>query len=151
MKVGLALGPDSCVPCPVPVRLSRPPFVSHANHRHPFPRHRSFVVLVTGTVVYGKGDEQAVAEEIAEGHYDADVEEPAATGAPHLPAVGSSTAMGIPAAAAGPSGNASGSIPISTSLGGSLKSTQNIGVFSGSLSRSLVRQRFTPPPRALVP
>lgn len=109
------------------------------------------MVLVTGTVIYGKGDEQAVAEEIAEGHYDADVEEPAATGAPHLPAVGSSSAVGIPATAAGPSGTASGSIPIATSLGGSLKSTQNIGAFSGSLSRSLVRQRFTPPPRALVP
>ncbi|PRW59396.1 Solute carrier family 35 member F6 isoform B [Chlorella sorokiniana] len=96
-----------------------------------------FVVLVAGTVIYGKGDEQAVAEEIAEGHYDADVEEPVATGAPHLPTVGSSGAVGIPAAAAGPSGTASGSIPIATSIGGSLKSTQNIGAFSGSLSRSL--------------
>ncbi|KAI7844374.1 hypothetical protein COHA_002172 [Chlorella ohadii] len=111
-----------------------------------------FVVLVTGTVVYGKGDERAVAEEIAEGHYNADVEEPVASAAPHLPTVGSSGAMGIPAAAAaGPSGIASGSIPIATSLGGSLKSTQNIGAFSGSLSRSLMRQRFTPPPRALAP
>lgn len=110
------------------------------------------MVLVTGTVVYGKGDERAVAEEIAEGHYNADVEEPVASAAPHLPTVGSSGAMGIPAAAAaGPSGIASGSIPIATSLGGSLKSTQNIGAFSGSLSRSLMRQRFTPPPRALAP
>ena len=36
----------------------------------------SFVVLVTGTVVYGKGDEKEVAEEIAEGLYSEDVEEP---------------------------------------------------------------------------
>jgi hypothetical protein len=36
----------------------------------------SFVVLVTGTVVYGKGDEKEVAEEIAEGLYNEDVEEP---------------------------------------------------------------------------
>lgn len=109
-------------------------------------------MLVTGTVVYGKGDERAVAEEIAEGHFDEEeVEQGAAAPAPRLPGVGSSGAVGIPAPAAAAGGSVSGSIPIATSLGGSLKSTQNIGAFSGSLSRSLVRQRFTPPPRALVP
>ena len=36
---------------------------------------RSFVVLVTGTVVYGKGDEAELAEEIAEGHLAEDSEQ----------------------------------------------------------------------------
>jgi len=43
-------------------------------------------VLVTGTVVYGKGDEQEVAEEIEHGMYDADVEQEQE--APLLPPVG---------------------------------------------------------------
>lgn len=30
---------------------------------------RSFVVLVTGTIIYGKGDEKEIAEEIAEGEH----------------------------------------------------------------------------------
>ncbi|EFN57441.1 hypothetical protein CHLNCDRAFT_142917 [Chlorella variabilis] len=42
-----------------------------------------FVVLVTGTVVYGKGDEAEMAEEIAEGHYVEDTEQTAAQ--PTLP------------------------------------------------------------------
>lgn len=50
-------------------------------HPSPRPPPRSFVVLVTGTVVYGKGDEREIAEEIAEGGgaYEA-VEEAAAPG-----------------------------------------------------------------------
>lgn len=44
------------------------------------------MVLVTGTVVYGKGDEAEMAEEIAEGHYVEDTEQTAAQ--PTLPPVG---------------------------------------------------------------
>lgn len=43
-------------------------------------------MLVTGTVVYGKGDEQEVAEEIEHGMYDEDVEQEQQ--APLLPPVG---------------------------------------------------------------
>ena len=49
----------------------------------------SFVVLVTGTVVYGKGDEEEVAEEIAIGLHDADVEERPAP----VPTVGERAAL----------------------------------------------------------
>lgn len=98
-----------------------------------------FVVLVTGTVIYGKGDEKEVAEEIAEGMYDeADMaeEQPLVTG--------SSGAMTVPRTA-GASGAVAGSAPIhmGTSVG-SLKSTYNIGQFSGSLMRNRIG---TPPPR----
>lgn len=58
--------------------------------------------------------------------------------------------MAVPSAGAD---EASGSqvIPMGASYG-SLKSTQNMIGFSGSLSRSLVRYRMsTPPPRMLAP
>lgn len=109
------------------------------------------MVLVTGTVVYGKGDEQEIAEEIAEGHFSADVEEAAQR---RLPAAGSSSAVAVPApAAAAGSSEAASSQPVAMGASyGSLKSTQNIGAFSGSLSRSLVRHRMgTPPPRVFAP
>ncbi|PSC76686.1 Solute carrier family 35 member F6 [Micractinium conductrix] len=108
-----------------------------------------FVVLVAGTVIYGKGDEAEVAEEIAAGMYDGDVEGEAS----HVPTVASSGAMAVPSTAAA-AGAAAGSQPIAmgSSMAGSMKSTMNIGAFSGSLSRSLVRQRMgTPPPRVFVP
>ncbi|KAL4425802.1 hypothetical protein ABPG75_009818 [Micractinium tetrahymenae] len=105
-----------------------------------------FVVLVTGTVVYGKGDEQEIAEQIAEGMYEDVEEQPAEQPA----AAASSSAMAMPVGAAG-SPRASGSMPIAmgTSVGSLNKSTMNIGAFSCSLSRSLMRNRLpnTPPPR----
>ncbi|KAL4445807.1 hypothetical protein ABPG77_009006 [Micractinium sp. CCAP 211/92] len=105
-----------------------------------------FVVLVTGTVVYGKGDDQELAEQIAEGMYDDMEEQPAAA----VPPVASSSAMAVPVAGAG-SPLAASSMPIAmgASVGSLNKSTMNIGAFSGSLSRSLMRNRLpnTPPPR----
>lgn len=61
-----------------------------------------------------------------------------------------SSSMPMPSAEGGV---ASGSQPIAMGTSyGSFKSTQNIGAFSGSLSRSLVRYRMgTPPPRVFAP
>lgn len=68
-------------------------------------------------------------------------------------AAGSSSAVAVPAPAALPRSEGAASTPIGMGASyGSFKATQNIGAFSGSLSRSLVRYRMsTPPPRALAP
>lgn len=60
--------------------------------------------------------------------------------------------MAVPSAAGEASGAAPSSLPIATGASyGSFKSTQNIGAFSGSLSRSLMRNRMgTPPPRVFM-
>lgn len=63
---------------------------------------------------------------------------------------GATGAVAVPSAGED-AGSSSQAIPMGASYG-SFKSTQNIGAFSGSLSRSLVRYRMsTPPPRMLAP
>ncbi|KAL4517050.1 hypothetical protein Ndes2437B_g06667 [Nannochloris sp. 'desiccata'] len=111
-----------------------------------------FVVLVIGTVVYGRGDEDEVAKEIAEGLYDADLVE-VADGS------GENTVTTDGAATRGGNGGAAGwSIPKrgpgETSLGmgvgrgSSLKSSMNMNAFGSmplSVSRSLRLRMLSPP------
>lgn len=65
--------------------------------RMPFPLC-SFAVLVTGTVVYSKGDEREVAQDIAAGAYDADL---AAAEEERLPGGGPGESRGREAAYSG--------------------------------------------------
>lgn len=91
-----------------------------------------FVVLVTGTLVYGKGDEEASKKELQEAVAAAiDV---AADEAPQAP--GADTSVTIPVPAPGPSR------PVPMLMSSSLKATMTISVgsYSRSLSRSMTRQ-----------
>jgi uncharacterized heparinase superfamily protein len=95
-----------------------------------------FVVLVAGTVIYGKGDEAELAEEIA--HV---TDEAALT---NTEETAPSSALDVPASTAIPS--LAGSMPIAmdTSVG-SFKATMQLNAHSGSLSRSLARYRVISP------
>ncbi|KAI3438585.1 hypothetical protein D9Q98_001009 [Chlorella vulgaris] len=108
-----------------------------------------FIVLVTGTVVYGKGDEAEVAEEIAEGQFTDEQ-----LVAPSLPPSASSGAVAMVLPGAAGLAAAASSMPIMMGASmGSLRSTMNVNAFSGSLSRSLIRSRIVPasPRRAAAP
>jgi drug/metabolite transporter (DMT)-like permease len=91
-----------------------------------------FVVLVIGTVVYGKGDDAEVAKEIAEGLYDEDVVE---TGGDTQNSTGTGTGgWSIPTRGAGAAS------PLAVGRGSSLKSSMNMNAFGSmpsSMSRSL--------------
>ena len=91
-----------------------------------------FMILVTGTVIYGKGDEEEIAKEITVGAYDADVAL-LADGSTPLVADGggggtSAGGWSIPQSATRPVGVAS-----------SLKSSMNINTFGGSVPSSVSR------------
>lgn len=97
-----------------------------------------FAVLVSGTIIYGKGDEKEIAEEIAGGMFDADLAagEESEAQLPGVPPTVPSL-LGVAATT---------SMPIA--VAGSLKSTMNMATFSAfslpnSLSRSL-RTRVRP-------
>lgn len=77
-----------------------------------------FIVLVVGTIVYGKGDEKEIAEEIATGAYDADL---TAAEEERLPGAG---AVSAPLAVA-----PSYAVPMAIAAS-SLKSSMNISAFS---------------------
>lgn len=97
-----------------------------------------FVVLVTGTIIYGKGDEEEVAQEIAGGAYDAEVDAAEAAGRP---------ASSAPMVAG--SRTAPVSMPLAGSVATSLKSSMNMNAF-GSMPRSVpasLRARMLSPPR----
>lgn len=87
-----------------------------------------FVVLVAGTIIYGKGDEEEVAAGIAEGAYDEDVAA-AADGGGARGGAGGGGGWSIPGRASGPAGVAAAS---------SFKSSLNINAF-GSVPSSLPR------------
>ena len=97
-----------------------------------------FVVLVVGTVVYGRGDETEVAKEIEEGLYDADLVEAADGGRENM-----TGGVARPGDAGGsgwsiPQRGASGAMPMGR--GSSLKSSMNMNAFGSmpsSMSRSL--------------
>jgi drug/metabolite transporter (DMT)-like permease len=105
-----------------------------------------FVVLVIGTIVYGKGDEDEVAKEIAAGVYDADVVAVADGGSGNT-ADGSATRGGDRDGGAAGSGwsipqrGATASpIGMAVGRGSSLKSSMNMNAFGSmplSVSRSL--------------
>jgi len=113
-----------------------------------------FVVLVVGTVVYGRGEEDEVEKEIAEGQYDADLVVVADGGSESIAAPdgagtgaedGGTAGWSIPqrggAAVALPTGMAVG-------RGSSLKSSMNMNAFgSMPLSSRGLRLRMLSPPQ----
>lgn len=81
-----------------------------------------FLILVTGTVIYGKGDEEESAREIAEGVHDAEIADAAARVAD---TVGSRPMRTTPV-----------TMPVAVAVASSLKSSMNMNAF-GSLSNSV--------------
>lgn len=99
---------------------------------------------MAGTVIYGKGDETELAEEIAHSGQVADEAVPVNT-----EPTAQSSALNVPASAAVRS--LPGSVPIAVDASvGSLKATMQLNAHSGSLSRSLARYRVMSP-RTLGP
>jgi hypothetical protein len=97
--------------------------------RYSWVQAAGFVVLVAGTIIYGKGDEAEVAAEIAEGAYDEDVASAADGGSGGGAAAVAGAGWSIPGRETGPVGVAAAS---------SFKSSLNMNAF-GSVPSSLPR------------
>lgn len=93
-----------------------------------------FVVLVVGTIVYGRGDETEVAKEIAEGVYDGEVTSLVEGGSSER-GEGDDRLGASPAAWAIPGRM---TMPMGVAAGSSLKSSLNMNAF-GSVPSSLPR------------
>jgi hypothetical protein len=105
-----------------------------------------FVALVTGTLVYGRGDDEAAKQELKEAMLTESGDGPTVLDAEDGTLVGGQPAAGVPVIGASPQATAplviggGRSVPIATPMAaGSFRASMTINSFGGSYSRSMGR------------